>query len=264
VFVGGIRRSFGVVLLGIVAFILFSGSSAWADAKQTTGEAEASLTAHIAEERASRGLQSLRTADDLVALARQHSADMASAGHPYHDPNIRAEVQDWQVMGDNVGSGPDAEHLHTGFMNSKVHRDEILYPTYTDVGVGAFWAGNVLYVTEIFRYPMHTAIAAAAAPRPAPAPRAVTRVARAAPSAPRGAAPAPAPSTTTAPSTTALPSTTTTLPPAPEPSPPASVLAAHTTRADPSGSSLTSLALVAALLLMAVAGVQARVVRTRA
>ena len=193
-------------------------------AQQSTGEAEATLTADINQERTSRGLGSLATAPDLVAYAEQHSADMAAAGHPYHDPNIQANVQNWQELGDNVGSGPDADHLHQGFMNSQIHRDEILHPSYTDVGVGAYWAGNVLYVTEIFRLPENarTSAPAASAPaasaRPAPAPRVVTRsVTVPAPARPAPtAATAPAPSTSVVPMTTAAPapSTSTSIAPA--------------------------------------------------
>jgi len=160
--VKGIRRSIGVVLVGIAIFVGFSGV---AHAEQTTDQAENTLTADINQERTSRGLGALTVAPDLVTYARQHSADMAAAGHPYHDPNIQSNVQNWQHMGDNVGSGASADALHAGFMNSQIHRDEILMPDYTEVGVGAYWAGNVLYVTEVFRLPEQARpVARAAAP----------------------------------------------------------------------------------------------------
>jgi len=239
-------------------------------AQQSTGEAEATLTADINQERTSRGLGSLATAPDLVAYAEQHSADMAAAGHPYHDPNIQANVQNWQELGDNVGSGPDADHLHQGFMNSQIHRDEILHPSYTEVGVGAYWAGNVLYVTEVFRLPETKASAPApsAAARPAPAPRVVTRsIAGPAPARPTPAPPAaPAPSTTAAPTTTQPAPSTSTSPSAAvaAPWPPASVLAAHRTASGrPADTTLQAMAVVAAVLLMLVAGVEVAAVRRR-
>ena len=253
-----------VLLVGIAAFILFSGSQARADGQETTGYAESYLTTHINDERTSRGLGTLEVADDLVALARQHSADMAAAGHPYHDPNIQSEVQNWQHMGDNVGSGPSAEALHQGFMNSQVHREEILMPDYTQVGVGAYWAGNVMYVTEIFRLPAEAAPAAAPAAAPRPQPRAVTRVV-AAPAAPRPVAtqaPAAAPATAAAPA----PATTTTALSGAlaDPWPPASVLASHRTDApSPADNPLAPFAAVAAVLLMTVAGIQVATLRRR-
>jgi len=240
-------------------------------AQQSTGEAEATLTADVNQERTSRGLGSLTVASDLVALAQQHSAEMAAAGRPYHDPNIQSRVQNWQELGDNVGSGPDADHLHNGFMNSQVHRDEILHSTYSEVGVGCYWAGNVLYVTEIFRLPEHAqapAASRATAPaRPAAAPRVATRTI-AVPAAPAAAPTPAAPATTsTAPPTTAAsPSTSTSLvAAAAEQWPPASVLAAHrSANSESPDTTLQALAVVAAVLLMLVAGVEVAHLRRRA
>ena len=258
-FVKGIRRSIAVVLVGIAIFAGFVGRAA--AAQQSTRDAESTLTADINQERTSRGLGPLSVAPDLVAYAEKHSADMAAAGRPYHDPNIQSNVQNWQHMGDNVGSGPDADHLHQGFMNSQVHRDEILMPDYTQVGVGAYWAGNVLYVTEVFRLPESAAApvvrTAAAAPRPAPAPRVAVR------SVPRAAPASVAPPTT---STTVATSTSTSLVAAAAPQwPPAAVLntqraASHSTNHTPA----SMLTVVAALLLVLVAGVQVHAFRRRA
>src|SRR5581483_4020701 len=211
-FVNGIRRSIVVVLVGIAIFVGFSGTAVWsgtAHAAQSTDQAENTLTADINQERTSRGLGELTVAGDLVAYARQHSADMAAAGHPYHDPNIQSNVQNWQHMGDNVGSGASADALHTGFMNSQIHRDEILMPDYTQVGVGAYWAGNVLYVTEVFRLPEQAAPAPARRTAPAPA-RVVTRSAAAPAPATAKAAPVAPPTTAAAPTTTAAAPTTST------------------------------------------------------
>ena len=114
-----------VVLVGIAIFVGFSGTAH--AAQQSTGEVESTLTADINQERTSRGLGALTVASDLVAWAEHHCADKAADGRPYHDPNIQTQIQNWQELGDNVGSGPDADHLHQGFMNSQIHRDEILH-----------------------------------------------------------------------------------------------------------------------------------------
>ena len=66
--------------------------------------------------------RALAVAGDMAALARQHSADMAAAGHPYHDPNIRSEVQNWQVLGDNVGSGPSVDNANETPWSTKVRK----------------------------------------------------------------------------------------------------------------------------------------------
>ena len=245
-------------------FVEFSGVAQ--AAQQTTGEAESILTADINQERTSRGLGALTVASDLVVYARQHSADTAAAGHPYHDPNIQSNVQNWQHMGDNVGSGASADALHTGFMNSQVHRDEILMPDYTEVGVGAYWAGDVLYVTEVFRLPERAAApvartASAPTARAAPAPRVVAHAA-AVPAAASGA-----PATSTPPTTAPPPasSTSTSLLAAATPAWPSAALnaqrAASHRRTDTAVPTITG---IAAVLLMLVAGVEVTALRRRA
>jgi len=248
-----------VVLVGIAIFVGFSGTAH--AAQQTTGEAESTLTADINQERTSRGLGALTVASDLVAYARQHSADMAAAGHPYHDPNIQSNVQNWQHMGDNVGSGPDADHLHQGFMNSQIHRDEILMPDYTQVGVGAYWAGDVLYVTEVFRLPEQAAPAPVRRAAPAPA-RVVTHTVAAA--APAKVAPVAPPTTVAAPPTTVpAPSTSTSLAAAPQ-WPAAALNTQRAASHGTAGTSLPTVAVIAAVLLMLAAGVEVHALRRRA
>ncbi|MBV8161228.1 MAG: CAP domain-containing protein [Acidimicrobiia bacterium] len=244
------------VLVGMAIFVGFFAGVAHA-AQQSTGEAENTLTADINQERAVRGLGSLAVASDLVALAEQHSADMAAVGHPYHDPNIRSKVQNWQELGDNVGTGPDADHLHQAFMNSQVHRDEILKPTYTQVGVGAYWAGNVLWVTEIFRLPEQPSTATPAPPRVV-----VARIV-----AVRSVERAPAPPPTPTPGTTGAPAAATPRPAASGPStsmataaaqawPPVPLRGLDVASRTAADQRIPAVAVAAAVLLLLVVGVE--------
>jgi hypothetical protein len=246
-----------VVLVGICIFAGFVGR---AHAAQQSTDVESTLAADINQERISRGLGALSVSPDLVAWGEHHSADMAAAGRPYHDKNIQSQVQGWQELGDNVGSGPDADHLHQGFMNSQIHRDEILHPSYTQVGVGAFWAGNVLYVTEVFRLPEQApvrVVRAVAPTHPTPAPRVVVR-----------SAAVPSPVVTTPPTTAAPPptsSTSTSMVAAAAPQWPSAALKTRRA-ASHSGdnTSVPTVAVVAALLLMLVAGAELHTLRLRA
>jgi len=261
-----------VVLVGISTFVgFFWGLSGQAHAaQQTTEQAEATLTVDLNQERTSRGLDALTVASDLVDYARQHSADMAAAGRPYHDPNIQSNVQNWQELGDNVGSGPDADHVHQGFMNSQKHRDDILHPTYTEVGVGCYWAGNVLYVTEVFRRPMEAQAPPTVTKNPPVHVGPPARVDVRASDVRVPAAPAPAPTappTTAAapPTTAASTSTSTSLVAAAAPQwPQASFSAKRAASHGAGGPSTSAVAVVAALLLLVVASVQARALRRRA
>jgi hypothetical protein len=249
--------------------VLLPASRAFADAANSPEAAESGFTTRLNQERTSRGLQALATAGDLATLARQHSRDMAAAGHPYHDPNIRNEVQDWQVLGDNVGSGPSVDAVHQGFMGSQVHRDEILDPEYTQVGVGVAWAGNVLYVTEIFRLPRSAQPQAAPAPAPAspaPSPVVVRRAVRLQPVSRSAPATAPAsPMATTPPPPPPTPPTTVAAPEAPRTTEALARLPAFDprpiSRSVPAAPSSRLAALVAAILVILAAGAQLSVAR---
>jgi len=170
------------------------------------------LTAMTNADRMSQGLKSLSTANDLQALAQQRANEMARSGVLAHTTNLGSKVSGWQRLGENVGRGPKLNDIETAFMNSPEHRQNILDPAFTQLGVGVTSDGSrYFYVAVIFRQPSGVAPASAPpapAPAPAPAPRAAAS--------PRPA-PKPAPTTTTtrAPTTTTTqaPTTTTTAPP---------------------------------------------------
>jgi len=167
------------------------------------------LTAMTNAERVSRGLRALSTASDLQSLAQQRANQMAQSGVLAHTVNLSSKVSGWQKIGENVGRGPALQDIETAFMNSPEHRDNILDPAFSQLGVGVTWDGvKYFWVAVIFRQPN----GAAGAPAPAPVPK----VAAAPKPAPR---PAPRPATTTTrppvTTTTVPPTTTTTEPPPP-------------------------------------------------
>ena len=124
------------------------------------------------------GLPSLAVADDLVAVARRHSVRMADAADLHHNPDLATEVTGWQKVGENVGRGPRVEPIHDAFMNSPGHRENILDPDWTEIGIGVEVRDGTVWVTEVFREPEAApapgtappAPEPAAAPAPAPAP----------------------------------------------------------------------------------------------
>src|SRR5436305_4971981 len=165
---------------------------------------EAQFVADMNAARQANGLAPYSVASDLTAVARGHSAQMASQQSLYHNPSLTTQVQNWQAVGENVGEGPSVSDIHTAFMNSPEHRANILDHDFTQVGVGvAVDKNGIIWVTEDFRQPMssgstttasHTSgtthttstqpaytysaprssrASTAAAPKPAPSPRAV-------------------------------------------------------------------------------------------
>ena len=116
---------------------------------------EARFVSLINHERTSRGLHALVVKSDLVAVARRKSDQMAAKGTIWHDSSTWDSVSGWQAYGENVGMGPNdvsdpVGNLHTAFMNSPEHRQNILYKTFNQVGIGVTIKDNTMYVTEIF------------------------------------------------------------------------------------------------------------------
>ena len=173
-------------------------------ARAQVPDAEARFVERIAQERQARGLPGYTVAVDLQDVARRHAQRMAERGEPYHNPNLTSEVRGWDLVGENVGRGWEADSLHQAFMDSPTHRDIILSSQFTEIGVGVVRTSDgQMWVVEVFRRPTQesaTVAPAAAPPAPPPPPRP--------PAAPAPVPPAPAPAP-------AAPATT--LPPKPAP-----------------------------------------------
>jgi hypothetical protein len=148
----GKRFVSGVVLATLVAGMI-TISAGVASAANATDEAR--FVSLINHERTSRGLHALVVKSDLVAVARHKSDQMAAKGTIWHDSSTWNSVSGWQAYGENVGMGPSSGsdpvgNLHTAFMNSPEHRQNILYKTFNQVGIGVTIKDGTMYVTEIF------------------------------------------------------------------------------------------------------------------
>lgn len=201
----------------IVAILLAIGGPL--SLRAQAGETAADLTAMTNADRTRAGLRPLATANDLQSLAQQRATEMARSGRLAHTSNLGTRVSGWKRLGENVGRGPNLRDIQTAFMASPSHKENIVDPGFTQLGVGVTWDGKeYFYVAVIFRTPSSTA---SAAPAPTPTTQATPPTTRAA-----AVPPKPKPTTTTKPApttTTAPPTTTTTL--APPPPPPVEVSA---------------------------------------
>jgi hypothetical protein len=116
---------------------------------------ESQFVAKLNAARQAAGLQPYSVAADLTSVARSHSARMASSNSLYHNPSLTSDVSNWQAVGENVGTGPNVDDIHTAFMNSPDHRANILDHDFTQVGVGVSVDKNgTIWVTQDFRQPM--------------------------------------------------------------------------------------------------------------
>jgi hypothetical protein len=189
-------------LLSLLTVLVVTPARAEVDAN-----AEARFVALLNQERQARGLGALTVSRDLVAVARDHSHTMGSSNDLHHNPSLGKEVSGWTRLGENVGKGPGVSSIHAAFMASPGHRDNILDPRWTQVGVGVHVIDGRIWVTEVFRTP-------ASAPAPAPAPDPEPE-----PSASETTDPAPAPTAAPAPKTTSAAAPAPRAAPAPAPAP---------------------------------------------
>ena len=82
---------------------------------------------------------------------------MTHTGSDGSKPAQRVERQGytWRSVAENVAYGyPDADAVMAGWMNSPLHRDNILRTSVTQIGVGlAYAADGSPYWTQVFAAP---------------------------------------------------------------------------------------------------------------
>lgn len=150
--------------------------------------AEATLWQLMNGDRANNGRQLVQQQSTLIGLARWRSRDMVQRN--YFDHTVAGtgyQVYHWYDMnglsyvwgGENIGwnsgyaDGDSPVAINQGFMNSASHRANILQPTWTHAGIGAFAADNVSFLGATRSPRMYTQLfmqARNAAPPPPPVP----------------------------------------------------------------------------------------------
>jgi hypothetical protein len=200
------KLAFGlIVAIGVALFP--------AGARADTVSDEATFVAKINDLRASKGLGALQVNANLVAKARTWATTMAGASRIWHSTLSDGITADWQKLGENVGMGGSVDGLHNAFVASPHHYENLVDPSFTQVGIGIAMNGDTMFVAEEFMELM-PAKAPVVAPVTAPV-KAVVASPSTTTTAPRPAAPKPA-----AVKPVVVPSTTTTTA-APPPAPPA-------------------------------------------
>jgi len=117
----------------------------------------------INTERRDRCLPELCVNVKLTEAAQKHSDDMqqnvffSHTGSNGSEPwdRVRLEGYDISSVGENISTDQSIPDAHQGLMNSRGHRDNILYPFYTHIGIGVatYTSGNFdgnLVITQVF------------------------------------------------------------------------------------------------------------------
>src|SRR5450631_2722139 len=202
---GGRRASRWIAALAMAATSVVSSAvlASPATASPATDLVSATNSARIAA-----GLPARTVNAELTAVAQGWANHLAAAAALSHNPQLRTQVSNWNVLGENVGVAGDIPSVQAAFMASAPHKANILNPSYTQVGVASassIYPGcgcQVLWVVIDFRHPMNVSTVAAvtkpvtkpvtkavvksvtaSAPKAAVAPKVVTHVTVAAPTA---------------------------------------------------------------------------------
>ena len=133
------------VLVGVFGVLLVVPAVA-------TPDEELLLIELVDQARAEASLPPLEADVDLIVAARGHSGEMASEGELYHSTRgaLASYADDWELMGENVGRGPNVRAIHDAFIDSPSHRDNIL-GDFDAIGIGVERAEDgTLFVTTIF------------------------------------------------------------------------------------------------------------------
>lgn len=100
--------------------------------------------------------------DKLTAAAQRHAQDMATSRRMSHTGSdgstmrsrIDATQYNWSTIGENVAMGqPTAAAVMAAWMNSPGHRQNILNPAFTELGVGYATGANRPYWAQVFARP---------------------------------------------------------------------------------------------------------------
>ena len=207
-------RTLAALALGVIGLVI-TAPSASAD----PAASEEAFFAHINSVRASDGKPPLVRDAQADGVARAWSAEMARSGQLSHNPNLKSQVTNWKMLGENVGVGSNTAVVTRALENSPAHRANMVNAAFTHAGVGVVEADGQVWVTEVFKQARTSTPAAAAPAVPkapaAPAPRATTPPRPRTPAPPKAAAPKPA-----APKVAARPAPAAPAPPTTEAAPP--------------------------------------------
>lgn len=110
--------------------------------------------------RVNAGIGKLSLDPELSRVAMKHTKEMVSAsdGDPGADDLFHSTAEQlkrrvtgqWTLLGENVGVGGSVSSLHGAFMDSPLHRANMMNAAFKHVGVGVIKKGDEMFVTVIF------------------------------------------------------------------------------------------------------------------
>lgn len=143
-------------MAGLLLFVLATQP----EAPESIAALEHRMVELINVERDARGLPPLEPDPELAEVARRYSQLMAETGRVDHEldrsmeDRIRDALPDTCMFGENVSKHTSVDYSLADLMTSEGHRENVLNPSYTAIGVGiARGEGEFLYITQEFARP---------------------------------------------------------------------------------------------------------------
>ncbi len=109
-------------------------------------------------ERTSQGLRALKWDASLAAAARTHLRKMVDSKSLSHQFPGEADLTKrsreagahFSMVAENIALAPSVDELHIGWMNSIPHRDNILNPKLTSIGIAVAMRGEEYFAVQDF------------------------------------------------------------------------------------------------------------------
>jgi uncharacterized protein YkwD len=123
-----------------------------------TSIAEQYLLSAANHERVSRGMQPLQSDPILAQAAQFHAQQMADHADISHgfpgEPDLAARAATagvrFSLISENVGEAPDSIQIHSMWMESEGHRENLLDPNVNIAGISVIVRDHQLYAVEDF------------------------------------------------------------------------------------------------------------------
>src|SRR6202790_2246124 len=152
------RTTFGVLfrIVLVVIAVLITSCSVYAQSEVTT--AERALFDDLNRERSAQGLPALQWDAALASAAREHAARMAQRNILSHqlpgEPQVQVRATQagarFTTIAENIAVAPNSATIHSAWMQSPHHRENILDPELNEVGIGVVKGSDGLFAVQDF------------------------------------------------------------------------------------------------------------------
>ena len=139
-------------------FVFSTLFAAKAYAQRVPGGDEKYLFDAVNRERTSQNLRALKWDSSLAGAARTHLRRMVEAkvlshqfsGEADLSKRLREAGAHFSMVAENIALAPSVDELHIGWMNSIPHRDNIMNPKLTAIGIAVEKRGEEFFAVQDF------------------------------------------------------------------------------------------------------------------